>query len=61
MAQAEANLGEIDEAFRDLNRMVDQHDTVICGISLDPLLKPLHGDPRFAELRSRLGLPKLTA
>ncbi len=61
MAQAEANLGEIDEAFRDLNRMVDQHDTVICGISLDPLLKPLHGDPRYAELRARLGLPKLTA
>jgi tetratricopeptide (TPR) repeat protein len=48
-----------DEAFEWLERAYAQRDTGLMGNSLkvDPFLKNLHGDPRFAAFLKKLNLP----
>jgi TolB-like protein/DNA-binding winged helix-turn-helix (wHTH) protein len=48
-----------DEAFEWLERAYAQRDSGLMGNSLkvDPFLKNLHGDPRFAALLKKLNLP----
>ena len=57
--------GEIDDAFRWLDRAYRGHDYGMLGVKTDPLLRNLHGDPRFHALLMRMGLadppkPKLS-
>jgi serine/threonine-protein kinase len=47
-------LGDHDEAFRWLNRAVDEHSANI--ISTRRELRPLHSDARFPELLRRMGI-----
>ncbi len=47
-------LGDRDEAFRWLNRAVDEHSANI--ISTRRELRPLHSDARFPELLRRMGI-----
>ena len=49
-----AVLGDHDEAFRWLNRAVDEHSANI--ISTRRELRPLHSDARFPELLRRMGI-----
>jgi tetratricopeptide (TPR) repeat protein len=46
-----------DEAFEWLDRAYAQRDSGLIGTKVDPLLKSLHNDPRFAALLKKLNLP----
>jgi TolB-like protein/DNA-binding winged helix-turn-helix (wHTH) protein/Tfp pilus assembly protein PilF len=46
-----------DEAFEWLDRAYAQHDGGLILIKIDPLLKNLHGDPRYSTLLEKLHLP----
>jgi TolB-like protein/DNA-binding winged helix-turn-helix (wHTH) protein len=46
-----------NEAFQWLDRAYAQHDGGLIFIKIDPLLKNLHSDPRFAAFLKKLNLP----
>ena len=46
-----------NEAFEWLDRAYAQRDSGLTVTKVDPLLKNLHGDPRFAALLKKLNLP----
>jgi hypothetical protein len=50
-------LGDNDEAFKWLNRAVDQGELQISDSMGNPLLAGLHDDPRWPEFLARVGLP----
>jgi TolB-like protein/Tfp pilus assembly protein PilF len=50
-------LGNNDEAFKWLNRAVDQGELQISDSMGHPLLAGLHDDPRWPEFLARMGLP----
>lgn len=53
------SLNNKDEALRWLEQGYDERDgSNICWINVDPLLNPLHGDPRFEELVKKVIAPK---
>jgi TolB-like protein/predicted Ser/Thr protein kinase len=56
IAEVHAYRGEIDEAFRWLDRAYRDHNFAMVGIKTDPLLRNLHGDRRFQALLSRMSL-----
>jgi TolB-like protein/predicted Ser/Thr protein kinase len=56
IAEVHAYRGEIDEAFRWLDRAYRDHNFAMVGIKADPLLRNLHGDRRFQALLSRMSL-----
>lgn len=49
--------GESDQAFAWLDRAHTQRDVFLPQIKIDPLLRKLHGDPRFAAMVKKVGLP----
>jgi TolB-like protein/Flp pilus assembly protein TadD len=49
--------GERDRAFEWLERAYEQHDSGLLFAKTDPLLRGLHGDPRFAAFLKKVGLP----
>ncbi len=51
-------LGDADRAFTWLNRAVEVHDTALEYMKVDPSFDMLRGDPRFAELIKKVGLPQ---
>ena len=51
-----AGLGEKDLAFQWLNRAYDESDILLIYINVAPFYDPIREDPRFGELRQRLGL-----
>jgi hypothetical protein len=59
IAEIYANRGDLDEAYRWLNRgcdlRVDNVHTLMRG---DPLLKTLRSDPRYLPLLRRMKLPE---
>jgi adenylate cyclase len=55
-AQINATLGDHDQAFRWLNVARRVKDPGLTYITFDPLLEPLHKDPRFDRLLRDLGL-----
>ena len=46
-----------DKAFEWLERAYAQRDSGLVEIKVDPLLKNLHSDPRFAAFLKKLNLP----
>jgi tetratricopeptide (TPR) repeat protein len=51
--------GEQDKAFEWLEKAYEERDGQdITNLKCDPSFKNLHGDPRFADLLRRLGLPE---
>ncbi len=56
-ARWRARLGDIDGAFRDLDAAVAEHSIWILFFAEFPEMAPLRGDPRYAALLKRLGLP----
>jgi TolB-like protein/DNA-binding winged helix-turn-helix (wHTH) protein/Flp pilus assembly protein TadD len=58
IAQAYAFRGQIDKSFEWLERAYKQRDGGLTDIKVDPLLKNLHGDARFAELLRKMHLPE---
>jgi TolB-like protein/cytochrome c-type biogenesis protein CcmH/NrfG len=53
--------GEVERAFEWLERARDQRDPGLSALLGNPLLRSLHGDPRWAALLQSLGLPPRTA
>ena len=45
-----AHLGEKDQAFAYLNKLVEERSWQIATLKVDPQVDPLRGDPRFDEL-----------
>jgi len=58
IAQALAYRGEIDQAFAWLDRAYRQRDFALRWINRDPLLKSLHGDPRWKAFLRKMKLPE---
>ncbi len=51
-----AGLRDYDQAFAWLNKSVDENS--IRGYIMDPMFADLHRDPRFKQLRLRMGIQK---
>jgi TolB-like protein/Tfp pilus assembly protein PilF len=56
VAQTHAVRGEADSAFEWLERAYDQRDAGIFWTGVDPFLRSLHADPRWAPFLRKLGL-----
>jgi tetratricopeptide (TPR) repeat protein len=56
IAEVHAYRGEIDDAFRWLDRAYQAHDVGMLGIKTEPLLRSLQSDSRFHALLSRMRL-----
>jgi TolB-like protein/predicted Ser/Thr protein kinase len=56
IAEVCAYRGEIDNALQWLDRAYRQHNAKMLGLKADPLLRNLHGDPRFLTLLTRMRL-----
>jgi tetratricopeptide (TPR) repeat protein len=56
IAEVYAFRNQSDEAFEWLERAYAQHDSGLIGTKVDPLLKSLHNDSRFAAFLKKLNL-----
>ena len=56
IAEVFAWRGELDPAFEWLDRAYRQHDGGLANLTIDPLLKSLRSDPRYAAFRKKMGL-----
>lgn len=56
MAWDWAMLGELDRAFRWLDRAVEDRDVWMVFLWVDRRFEPLWGDPRFREVATRVGI-----
>jgi TolB-like protein/Tfp pilus assembly protein PilF/predicted Ser/Thr protein kinase len=54
-----AGLGDKDKAFEYLYQAYEKHSTLMLGLISDWWLHSLHGDPRFEDLREKMGFPKI--
>ena len=57
IAEVYAFRNQSDEAFEWLDRAYAQRDSGLIVTKVDPLLKSLHSDPRFAAFLRKLNLP----
>ena len=51
-------LGDYDQAFRHLERDLEQRDPELPYINVDPVFDPIRGDPRFVAILRAMGLGK---
>jgi len=56
VAERYRDLGNTEEAFAWLNKCIDMHSTMLPWIYAYPTGPPLHSDPRFAEIRRKMGI-----
>ena len=56
LAEIHAFRGEKDPAFEWLNKAYELQDTGLRGVKVDPLLRDLHGDPRWPSFLEKMGL-----
>ena len=61
IAEVYAVRGETDKAFEWLEIAYNNHDTGTLSLLIDPLLRGLHGDPRYKSLLAKLGLPSASS
>jgi hypothetical protein len=57
IAEIYAFRNQSDKAFEWLDRAYAKHDDNLIFTKVDPLLKSLHNDPRYAALLKKLNLP----
>jgi predicted Zn-dependent protease len=50
-------LGDRDQAFKWLDKSVEERDDRLVYLEAEPMADPLRSDPRFAALMKRVGLP----
>ncbi|HEV8590845.1 MAG TPA: tetratricopeptide repeat protein, partial [Pyrinomonadaceae bacterium] len=58
LAAVYAGLDDRDKAFEWLEKAFQYRSFNLAGMKLEPLLDPLHGDPRWNDLLRRVGLPE---
>ena len=51
-------LSDKDEAFRMLEKAVEERSPVLIGVKAVPFLEPLHSDPRWQTLLRRMNFPR---
>jgi TolB-like protein/predicted Ser/Thr protein kinase len=56
IAQVHAYRGEVDDAFKWLDRAYEEHDVGMLSLKTDGLIRNLRGDRRFQALLRRMGL-----
>lgn len=56
LALMNGEVGNLDEAFRHLDRALDARDPSLVYLAVGPQFDPLRGDARFAQRLSRMGL-----
>jgi TolB-like protein/Flp pilus assembly protein TadD len=49
--------GDADSAFHWLDQAYEQHSGLLSAVLMEPLLEPLHNDPRWTDLLDRMNLP----
>jgi hypothetical protein len=52
-----AQAGDLDAAFRSLDRALDSRDPSLVHLAVAPQWDGLRGDPRFQQRLARMGLP----
>jgi hypothetical protein len=57
MPKPSADLGDKNAAFERLEKAYQERSHMMPNIKVAAELRPLHGDPRFADLTRRVGLP----
>jgi hypothetical protein len=57
IAEVYAFRNQSDEAFKWLDRAYAQRDGGLIGTKVEPLLKSLHNDPRYAAFLKKLNVP----
>jgi TPR repeat protein len=57
LAEIHAYRGDVHQAFHWLDRAYEQRNTSCGQVGIDPLLKNLHGDPRFNAFLKKMNLP----
>ena len=58
LVNAYLGLGDNEQAFSWLERAYKEHSMILQYIRVHPFFDPLRGDPRFADLVRRVGLPE---
>jgi len=58
IAEVYAWRGETDEAFEWLQISLDNHDTGLLSLLIDPLMRSLKQDSRYDMLLAKIGLPR---
>jgi TolB-like protein/Tfp pilus assembly protein PilF len=53
-----AELGNNERAFESINQAIENSDQGVGFMKIEPILKPLHDDPRFKALLKKAGLPE---
>ena len=53
-----AELGNNERAFENINQAIENSDQTVGFMKIEPVLKPLHDDPRFKALLKKAGLPE---
>ena len=57
--RAQVGMGRIDDAFEIIFGMVEQRDPLLLSVIGDnPYYSAIHADPRYNEVRKRMGLPE---
>jgi TolB-like protein/DNA-binding SARP family transcriptional activator/tetratricopeptide (TPR) repeat protein len=56
LAMAYSALGDVDEAFRLLERAYAERASFMNGVKVERAFQPLHADPRWGRLLGRMGL-----
>jgi hypothetical protein len=51
-------MGQIDTAFKWLEKGYDDHEVEMYWIKVEPALEPLPSDPRWQEMLDKVGFPK---
>jgi TolB-like protein/class 3 adenylate cyclase/Tfp pilus assembly protein PilF len=59
LLRAHAQLGQNDEAFAVLDRLVSERNAVVVQVRPDLIFEPLRSDPRFEEFLQAIGLPSI--
>ncbi|MCP4259282.1 MAG: protein kinase [Planctomycetes bacterium] len=57
-ARIYAQLGDKEQAFAWLEKAYEKHDGGLLYLKVEPLLDPLHDDPRFDDLLRRMNFPE---
>jgi TolB-like protein len=57
IAEVYAWRGETDKAFEWLQISLDNHDTGLLSLLIDPLMRSLRNDPRYKAMLEKVGLP----
>jgi hypothetical protein len=56
IAQVHAALGNLDAAVATLERAAEAREPELVLLGVRPVYGPLHGHPRFAAVRARVGV-----